>query len=403
MRKLLIYILIILVFSCGCATTALKEDKTVKMQAASSTASNKDAYEDFKSASELIIPADITVSYMFAEVLNKGWTKEDKNLEKLLSDNEPAFKEFEKGLVKEQLTFPSVTNPEERRERLFTLNRLTELARLLNLRIQFQLYKKDYAKAVQYCFDIIKFGQHMEKGGNSLSSRMGMAIESNGYKNLRNIFLFQAKGLNYTRLLEKLQVLRGGTDSRTQLEKILKKEFFDIKLNVLPLVLSDFDWMDFTESYRKSGYTDEDIEQSIRVCYMDALQYIGLPYKEGLKKWILEEKPQNPVRQIFLPILKNMYIECGRLDTERDATFIIIGLESYYNKNKQYPGKLFDLVPDYLPSVPNDSFSGEPFIYQRRGKGWLMYSVGSDLRDGFGQIHSYSTPDGSGDIIFYKE
>jgi hypothetical protein len=128
-----------------------------------------------------------------------------------------------------------------------------------------------------------------------------------------------------------------------------------------------------------------------------------LPYNEGLKLWVLEENPQNPVRQIFMPILRNMYIECGRLDTEIDASFIIIGLEYYYSKNQRYPGKLSDLVPQYLPSLPNDPFSRELFIYQRRGKGWIMYSIGSDLKDGFGQTNSYLSQDGTGDIIFYKE
>ncbi len=309
MRKIILSFLTVLVFCCGCATTGLKENKETSNPAHSSISNaNQDAYEDFKSASELIIPPDLATRNIFTETLNKGWTKENKNLEKLLSDNEPAFEEFKKGLTKKQFIFPAVTSIEERRERLFTLDRLTELARLLNLEIQFQIYKKDYAKAIQYCFDIIKFGQYLEKGGNSLSERMGMAIESNGYKNLRNLILFQAKGLNYPYLLENIQILRKDTSSRAHLEEILKKEYFGIKFNVSPLLLSDFDWADFIGSYQESGYNKEDVEQSLKVCYMDAIQYVSLSYKEGLKSWVLEEEPQNPVRQIFLPILKNMYI-----------------------------------------------------------------------------------------------
>lgn len=391
-------LLTVILLSCGCATTALKEREMGELTV------DQDAYENFKSAAELIVPPDMATRYTFTEVLNKGWTKEDKNLEKLLLDNEPAFKELENGLKKSRLTLPAVINLQERRKRIFTLDRLTELARLLNLRLQFQVYKKDYSKAIQYCFDIIKFGQHLERGENSRSKRMGMAIESNGYKNLRNIVFSQTKVLNYARLLENIQIFRKDKNSRTQLEEILKKEVLEIKFNVLPLLLSDLDWMNFIGRYQESGYTHKDVEQSIRVCYKDAIQYIKLPYNEGLKLWILEKEPQNPVRQIFLPVLRNMYIECGRVEAERDATFIIIGLESYYNKNKMYPGKLSDLVPDYLAYVPNDPFSGDKaFIYQRRGKGWLMYSIGSDLKDDFALQNSYLSPDGSGDIIFFKE
>jgi len=414
MKKTILAFLTVLVFSCGCATTGIRDNSPAQKSArvpssrtrlpqSEKTVASQDAYEDFKSASELIIPADMTTHYMFTEALTKGWTKENKNLEKLLSDNEPAFKEFQNGLDKSEFTLPAVASRGERRKRLFTIDMLTELVRLLNLKVQFQIYKKDYTKAIQCCVDIIKFGRYFEKGGNSLSKRMGMAIESNGYKNLRNMIFIQPARLSYERLLENIQSLQDNIDVRKHFEEILKKEFFDVKFNVSPLLLSDIDWQEFIVGYQESGYTQEDVEQSVRVCYMDAVQYVSLPYNEGLKAWDLEKDPQNPVRQIFMPVLRNIYIECGRLEVERNATVIILGLEYYHDKNKKYPAKLSELVPSYLSYLPNDSFSGTPFIYQRRGKGWLMYSVGSDIRDGFAQQNSYSSPDGSGDIIFFKE
>lgn len=414
MKKLIWAFLTILIFSCGCATTSLKEDRSrqrssppnasqTRLSQEEQKVASQDAYENFKSASELIVPADMSNLHIFTKVLKKGWGEKNKNLEKLLSDNEPAFKEFQNGLDKKQLTLPAFKNYEERRECLFVLDRLRELTRLLNLKFQFQIYKKDYVKAMQCCFDIARFGQLLEKGGNSLSKRMGMAIESNGYKNLRDTVFLQTNRPNYPHLLENIQSLQKNVDVRKHFEEILKKEFVDIKFNVSPLLLSEIDWQEFLESYQASGYTQEDVEQSVRACYANAMKDINLPYNKGLKAWALEENPQNPVRQIFMPVLRNMYIECGRLDTERNATFIIIGLEYYYNKNKQYPGKLSDLVPTYLPYLPNDPFSAEPFIYQRKGKGWIMYSIGNDLKNDFGQISSYLSKDGTGDIIFYKE
>jgi hypothetical protein len=38
--------------------------------------------------------------------------------------------------------------------------------------------------------------------------------------------------------------------------------------------------------------------------------------------------------------------------------------------------RLDDLVPQYLPAVPIDSFSEKPLIYERRGDGYLLASVG---------------------------
>jgi hypothetical protein len=43
-----------------------------------------------------------------------------------------------------------------------------------------------------------------------------------------------------------------------------------------------------------------------------------------------------------------------------------------------YPETLEALVPKYLAAVPLDPFSDKPFIYERRGEGYLLASVGSN-------------------------
>lgn len=55
-----------------------------------------------------------------------------------------------------------------------------------------------------------------------------------------------------------------------------------------------------------------------------------------------------------------------------------------------YPERLDDLVPRYLDRLPTDPFSGGPFVYERRGAGYLLSSVGPNGRDDGGT--DYSTP-----------
>ncbi|MFN9369813.1 MAG: hypothetical protein ACK6CT_13785 [Planctomycetia bacterium] len=43
-----------------------------------------------------------------------------------------------------------------------------------------------------------------------------------------------------------------------------------------------------------------------------------------------------------------------------------------------YPERLDDLVPRYLPAVPIDPFPDKPLIYERRGDGYLLASVGQN-------------------------
>jgi len=43
-----------------------------------------------------------------------------------------------------------------------------------------------------------------------------------------------------------------------------------------------------------------------------------------------------------------------------------------------YPATLAALVPEYLAAVPLDPFANKPFIYERRGDGYLLASVGDN-------------------------
>jgi hypothetical protein len=58
-----------------------------------------------------------------------------------------------------------------------------------------------------------------------------------------------------------------------------------------------------------------------------------------------------------------------------------------------YPSTLADLVPDCLPQVPIDVFSGKPLTYSARGAGYLLYSVGINGLDDGGESEGASEAD----------
>jgi hypothetical protein len=65
------------------------------------------------------------------------------------------------------------------------------------------------------------------------------------------------------------------------------------------------------------------------------------------------------------------YLRMGRL-----ACF----LERYYLKQGHYPEKL-DELPDLPPHLNQEVLSEQPLHYQRKGNGYLLYSVGLDRTD----------------------
>jgi hypothetical protein len=51
----------------------------------------------------------------------------------------------------------------------------------------------------------------------------------------------------------------------------------------------------------------------------------------------------------------------------------------------RYPDSLAELVPDLVPAVPIDPFTGDPLVYRREGEGFVVYSLGSNQKDDGGR------------------
>ncbi len=61
-----------------------------------------------------------------------------------------------------------------------------------------------------------------------------------------------------------------------------------------------------------------------------------------------------------------------------------VALRGYRLEKGGLPERLEELVPDYLPELPLDPFSGRPLVYRKTRDGYLLYSLGADRIDGGG-------------------
>lgn len=85
-------------------------------------------------------------------------------------------------------------------------------------------------------------------------------------------------------------------------------------------------------------------------------------------------------------------------DAKRQAARLGVAAYLYREKKGRFPEKLNDLVPDFLPSLPNDPFDGKPMRMKRAESGLVVYSIGPDLVDNDGA--SYDPVTRTGDITF---
>lgn len=67
---------------------------------------------------------------------------------------------------------------------------------------------------------------------------------------------------------------------------------------------------------------------------------------------------------------------------------LCIALMRYHRANGKYPAALDDLVPTYIASIPADPFDNKPMRYRLEGQKAIVYSIGENLKDDGGVIHS---------------
>jgi hypothetical protein len=80
-----------------------------------------------------------------------------------------------------------------------------------------------------------------------------------------------------------------------------------------------------------------------------------------------------------------------------------LAVERFRAARGTLPAQLTELVPDFLPGLPADPFTGEPLQFKRTDPGYLLYSVGADRTDEGGRERVTGSQDDEGhdyDITF---
>ena len=79
----------------------------------------------------------------------------------------------------------------------------------------------------------------------------------------------------------------------------------------------------------------------------------------------------------------NVYVRFARAMASRDSAVVGLSCELYRSAHGDYPASLDELAREFLPEIPPDPFTGNPFVYRvtHEGEGFIVYSVGPNLTD----------------------
>ncbi len=150
---------------------------------------------------------------------------------------------------------------------------------------------------------------------------------------------------------------------------------------------------DITEDYIKSVMEHpEKLIINQQIMYIktmrQVLSIINTPYENFNKemKIIEEELKKTPATETAMVLNLPLMISRAYLQETRDKAYLgaaEIGIANriYRQKHGKFTDSLSQLAPDILPALPLDPFTGKDYVYRKKDKGFIVYSVGEDLKD----------------------
>lgn len=137
--------------------------------------------------------------------------------------------------------------------------------------------------------------------------------------------------------------------------------------------------------YRPLSYKDQEICLDY---WSRQLRVLRLPYREiKQSKSLSKVDPylDAPRLAVFTRGLFPIFVGSASSRDSAAARIglaqVVMALKAYKSAFDSYPASLAELKSRLGWKLPDDPFSGKPFVYKRRGEGFLLYSIGANLKD----------------------
>jgi len=87
------------------------------------------------------------------------------------------------------------------------------------------------------------------------------------------------------------------------------------------------------------------------------------------------------VTKLLIPSLRRSHLQEARHEAKLGLAQLALGLKIFKAEKGEYPHSLTELVPQILPKLPQDPFTGKDFVYKKEAEGFLVYSLGENCTD----------------------
>ncbi len=233
---------------------------------------------------------------------------------------------------------------------------LTQVKRFAQILAAKALISQHYGEHYQALDDFrqsLNLSQRLSQGGMLIHRLVGMAIKAIALHHMQE-WIGSRPPVEVLR--EAVRFFREFEQQQVPVWKIMTMEAWYSRQTMIGLDVADLPaeelaaWEHEMESY-----------------YAQLVEIVKLPLWEVLEQPMPEPHP-GQFAGICSPVHLRAFQKEALIATQLGGTRIMAALELYrYNQPHQgrYPPTLQDLVPEYLPEVPKDPFTGEDFLYVR--------------------------------------
>lgn len=104
---------------------------------------------------------------------------------------------------------------------------------------------------------------------------------------------------------------------------------------------------------------------------------------------------------LFMPSERATLLRAFRYSASLDVARTALALVLYQKTHGSYPDRLDNLVPHFIDKIPVDTFSGKSLVYKKSGSGFLLYSLGPNMKNDDGSpLEDTVNMDAKGDIVW---
>ena len=370
------------------------------------------------------------------DIIDNGWTGNNEELKEILSKNQDAIKEFKKATKLTYCDFrlgkpveKTQTAPEHKFKEFYLAKLVIIEGRLYEKQNKLNSALDDYLSVLRYSHHVgtqntivcISFATRIQKllyiPLAQYIDREKLSIKDYRFL-LNNLLSFRNRRSDFEIVFE---------EQKEYMNELLRGFGEDIKKT------GEYDESFFQKLYKEYdrlndeyyGYLATAFEENRPEMYEEKIKQFRNKLEKEIEPFNLDlkfdfitefigikpggfppEMPSSLVGKIFFLYgipkvcfhITRYHVSLGKFNILKTA----VAVRLYELENGKLPDSLQDLIPNYFSKLPEDPFNDfKPMKYEKRAKGWVVYSFGPDRQDNHGTIkYNEKSKDKTGDIVF---